>query len=71
MQFRCLRHGVRGYIRRGSVTGERVATYSKSRKTINDSGIVNLSREKASNPLCPDCMKELAGWIKDKSKRVR
>jgi hypothetical protein len=68
----CVRCGEHEELRRGSVTGERIATYVKLRKKVNESGILTLSPKRGTvNLLCLQCLEELAEWIKNKNKRVR
>ena len=67
----CLRCGEQEELRRGSVTGEKVATYSKLKNKINDSGILKLISRLMSNTLCLRCLKELAEWLRNPKKHVR
>jgi len=67
----CLRDGKTEQLRRGSVTGEHVATYLNLKKTINESGVVTLAHRHGSNVLCFQCAEELARWLGDKNRHLR
>jgi len=71
MMIYCLRHRQQEELRRGSVTGEKVATYTRLTSKINDSGIIKLIRRPTSKTLCLCCLEELAEWLTGPNKHIK
>ena len=71
MIFNCCRCPKHGILRRGSVTGNRVAAYIQHETEINGSGILTLNRSSLGKPLCPECIVDLLDWIKEKKNHTR
>jgi len=68
MMFNCRRCGEHGELRKGKVTGNKVARYRQLEAEINSSKILKLE---SSKRLCLPCLEDLSTWVGKKEAHVR